>query len=57
MECRFCQNPESIITKRTCCTGCLKLEAALHLIDLLNRCKCKLCKDEIKRLEEKHEID
>jgi len=23
--CRFCENPESILTKETCCTGCSKL--------------------------------
>lgn len=24
--CNFCENPESIITKETCCTGCSKLD-------------------------------
>ena len=23
--CRFCENPESTLTKETCCTGCSKL--------------------------------
>ena len=23
--CRFCENPSSILTKETCCTGCSKL--------------------------------
>jgi hypothetical protein len=25
-SCTFCLNPESIISKETCCTGCSKLE-------------------------------
>ncbi len=25
--CNFCQNPDSILTKNTCCTGCSKLKS------------------------------
>ena len=24
--CRFCENPESILTKETCCSGCSKID-------------------------------
>lgn len=26
MKCRFCLNPESILSKETCCTGCDRLQ-------------------------------
>lgn len=28
--CRFCLNPESILTLETCCTGCIKLKEKIE---------------------------
>lgn len=37
MECNFCNNFESILTKETCCTGCNKLKKYhLNLEDVKN---------------------
>ena len=35
----------------------MPLTVALNLITLLEKCKCKLCQDELKRLKKKYQLD
>jgi hypothetical protein len=63
--CRYCENPENILEKDTCCSGCSKIfdpypiksKTALHdEIDRMNHLICKverlneICEDNMKRL-------
>ncbi len=51
--CNFCNNPESILTRETCCSGCSKINDAYQP----KRSKredsiCSLCKENYKRLDD-----